>query len=182
MAAQAAFLRAGLAQGAAGIGFEGVAQHFECLGKLWLLDYVGKAHLVAAMVGGCVESRCRSHEDGLSFPLEFAQAPLAEAVGVIYRESRHGVECTHRNGRVAARNAVDAVDEEFASLHIFVVGGKHIFGRGVNRSLGYNLSEQWRAEACLAEFHHVLLQLGVLGDDGTYANATLAVALRHRVD
>ena len=54
--------------------------------------------------------------------------------------------------------------------------------RCCERSLGNHLTNQWGAEASLGKLHHSGEQLLVASDEGTNADAALAVALRYRVD
>lgn len=161
---------------AAVVGVEGVAEHFEGFAELGLVQHIGHAHFVVTHAGGGVEAGGGGHEDGLAFIAEVAQAPFAEAVGIIYRQAYHGVERSHGNRGIAAGNLVDAVDQEFAALHIFIVCFKHVFLAAVDRGFGHELSEQWGAEACLAELHHILLQLLVLCDEGADADAAFVVS------
>ena len=54
--------------------------------------------------------------------------------------------------------------------------------RSVQRSFGYNLTDQWRRETGLAELHHRLADFCILGDEGTHTDTALTVTLRNRID
>ena len=52
----------------------------------------------------------------------------------------------------------------------------------MQRGLGHDLAQQWRAQSGLAQLHDGSAHGSVPGHNGAYAYSTLAVALRHRVD
>ena len=121
----------------------------------------------------------RSHHHGLTLVAELFEAPAAELLAVVDRELGHSVEGTHRDGRIDAGDAVEAVDETLAALHILVVDIAVILLGSIERRLGHNLSDKGWREAGLTELHHRATHLGVLGDQGSDAYSALAVALGH---
>ena len=57
-----------------------------------------------------------------------------------------------------------------------------ILSRSINRRLGYNLADKWRAQTSLAEFHHCIPHLAIFGNERSDAYSALRITLRHRVN
>ena len=127
---------------ATGIEFKGLAQHHEGTLQVVLLQHVGDTHLVAAGTGGGIEALGRSHHHGLTLVAELFETPAAELLAVVDRELGHSVEGAHRDGRIDAGDAVEAVDETLAALHILVVDIAVILLGSIERRLGHNLSDK----------------------------------------
>ena len=94
----------------------------------------------------------------------------------------NGIERSHGDGRIDARDAVQAVNQTLTALHIFVVHLAQILLGCLQRRFGHNLSDKGRGESCLTEFHHGLPHFCVLRDECTDTDTALRVALRHGVN
>ena len=164
------------------ICLKSLAQNDECTLKVFLLQHVGDAHLVNARTRCGVEACGRSHHDGLALVLELLKTPAAELLAVVYRQLGYGVEGAHRYRRVDARYTVETVDETFAALYVFLVNVAVVVFWSVKRCLGYYLTKQRRREARLAQLHYGSTHLQVLRNQGSDADAALAVALGNGVD
>ena len=146
------------------------------------LQDVSYTNLIATGSRSRIETRGWSHHDGFALIVEFLQTPAAELVGIIDRQFGYGVEGSHRNRRVYARNTVQAVYQALTALYILIVYVAVVLFWSIQRSFGYNLTNQWRRETGLAELHHRLADFCILGDEGTYTDTALTVTLRNRID
>ena len=146
------------------------------------LQDVSYTNLIVTGSRSRIETRGWSHHDGFALIVEFLQTPAAELVGIIDRQFGYGIEGSHRNRRVYARNTVQAVYQALTALYILIVYIAVVLFRSIQRSFGYNLANQWRRETGLAELHHRLADFCILGDEGTYTDTALAVTLRNRID
>ena len=156
-----------------------------------LVEDVGEADLVAAHAGGGVEAGGGGHHDGLAgavggrllvLPGEVGEAPGAEVLGVLDGELGDGIECAHGHGRVAPGDAVHAVDQALTALDVLVVHLAGVLLGALDGGLGDELADERRRQARLAELHHRLPDLGVLGDERADADAALGIPLGHGVD
>lgn len=127
------------------VSLQRLRQYDQRFRQILLFQDVGHTNLVLAQSRRGIETRGGRHHDGLPLVLELIQAPRAKLVRVVHRESRHGIESTHRNGGIATRYAVQPIDQEFTTLHILIVHGQHIIVRGIQGGLGDNLTDQRRA-------------------------------------
>ena len=156
-----------------------------------LAEHIGQADLVLPEFRVGVEPCCRGHHHSLSAASlravsvvvgEVVQTPGAEFLSVVHRELGHGVEGSHRDRSVAARDAVDPVNQALAPFDILVVHISGVLLRAFDAGFGHKLSQKRRTEAGLAEFHHSLANFRVLGDEGSDSDSALGVAFGHGVD
>ena len=146
------------------------------------LQDVSYTNLIVAGSRSRIETGGWSHHDGFALVVEFLQTPAAELFRIIDRQFGYGIEGSHRNRRVYARNTVQAVYQALTALYILIVYVAVVLFRSIQRSFGYNLTDQWRRETGLAELHHRLADFCILGDEGTHTDTALTVTLRNRID
>ena len=161
------------------ISLQSLGKYYECTVQIVFFQYVSHTHLVLACTGSGIEAGGRSHHDGLALVFKLFKAPTAELVGIVDRQFCHGVEGSHRNRRVDTGYAVESVDEALASLYVLIVHIALVLFWRIERGLGYNLSDKGWRKTSLAELHHRLAYLGILGDEGTHTDTALAVTLRY---
>ena len=146
------------------------------------LQDVSYTNLIVSGSRSRVETRGWSHHDGFALVVEFLQTPAAELVRIIDRQFGYGIEGSHRNRRVYARNTVQSVYQALTALYILIVYIAVVLFRSIQRRFCYNLTDQWRRETRLTELHHRLADFCILGDKGSYTDTALAVTLRNRID
>src|SRR5574344_900473 len=110
-----------------------------------LFQYISYTHLIASHTLVGVESRRGSQHYRLTFVVELAQTPLTELIAVVNGQTRHGIERTHRYGRIDTRYLVQAVNQTLTTLDILLIHINSIRTRSINRGFGNNLTNQRRA-------------------------------------
>ena len=164
------------------IGIKCGSQSVDCLGKVLLLEHISHAHLVVSHAGNGIESGCRSHEDSGAVVAELLKTPSAEILRVPHRKARHTIEGTHGDGREDARNGIETLEKEVSATTVFAESLLQVVVGGIYRRLGHKLSDQWRAQTRLAEFHHGVMELLVAGHERADTYAAFIITLRHGVD
>ena len=109
------------------ICLKSLSQDDEGMFKVVFLQHVCNTYLVYSCPGSSIESGSRSHHDGSSLIFKRLKTPAAELLGVVDRQFRHGVECSHRDRGVDTGYSVETVYKAFAALHIFIVYVSMIF-------------------------------------------------------
>ena len=102
---------------------------------------IGDTSLVTSVFRIYIETGGGSYHNSLVVVVEVGEQPFAELVAVVNGEFHHGVEGAFGVGAEAARNLVDALDDDIAAGHIFLSDSVEILLRSVNGSFAEDLTE-----------------------------------------
>ena len=99
-----------------------IAQKEDCTLQVGFVNSVCYTYLILAIALFAVETRCRSHHDGLALIVKIGQTPLAELITVINWQACNCVERTHWDRGVDAWQFVQFINQAVSAFDILLVG------------------------------------------------------------